>query len=162
MRNFMKARGLVFTVTTLFAADTSTGRRGHRRPEARLFSSTMNKYLTHLIGRIKLVTRPASRCFLVALFIFGFTSSYVANLPSMPRTQNSATPDMGNHPPKPAFDLSRGAIADASGWDNLAQLPQQDGQTVTLARTPFISDDLAPLQDAACWEAIPRAKHPTP
>jgi hypothetical protein len=36
---------------------------------------------------------------------------------------------MGNHPPKPAFDLSRGAIADASGWDNLAQLPQQDGQT---------------------------------
>ena len=55
------------------------------------------------MGRIKLATSPASRCFLVALFIFGFASSYVANLPS------------------------------------------KDGQTVTLAQTPFISvaDDQA-------------------
>jgi hypothetical protein len=35
---------------------------------------------------------------------------------------------MGNHPPKPAFDLSRGAIADASGWDNLAQLYRMEEQ----------------------------------
>jgi hypothetical protein len=120
----------------------------------------MNKYLTHLTGRIKLATSPASRCFLVALFIFGFTSSYVANLPSESRTQNSATPDMGNHPPKPAFVLPDGAFADALGWDNLVQPQQQDGQTMTLARTPFISDDLASFQEAACCETIPQGKTP--
>ena len=122
----------------------------------------MNKYLTHIIGRIKLATSPASRCFLVALFIFGFASSYFANLPSEPCTQNSATPDVGDNPPKPAFVLSRGALADASGCDNLIQLPQQDGQTVTLTRTPFISDDLGPFRHAACCETIPKVKPATP
>ena len=101
--------------------------------------STMKKYLTILMGRIKLATSPASRYFLVALFIFGFTSSYVANLPSGPHPQNSATPDVGNHPPKPAFVLERGAFADASGWDYRVQLPEQDGQMVTFAQNPLIS-----------------------
>jgi hypothetical protein len=63
--------------------------------------------LSKLVGRLKLATDPASRCFLVALFISGFSSSYFGEPPSKTRPENSANPDVENHSPKPTFALVR-------------------------------------------------------
>jgi hypothetical protein len=38
--------------------------------------------LAELMGRLKIAASPASRCFLVALFLFGFSSSYFDDLRS--------------------------------------------------------------------------------
>ena len=99
----------------------------------------ITRALPKLMGRLKLATSRASRCFLVALFIFGFTSSYFANPPSKTHPQNSATPDVENHPPKPAIVLVHGAFADASGSDHVVRLLEQDGRTVTAVQSPRIS-----------------------
>ena len=61
--------------------------------------------LSKLGGRLKLATRPASRWFLVALFITGFSSTYFGDRPSRTDPQNSANPDVENHPPKTAIVL---------------------------------------------------------
>jgi hypothetical protein len=57
--------------------------------------------LSKLVGRLKLAAGPASRCFLVALFISGFSSSYFGEQPSKTYPKNSANPDVENHSPKP-------------------------------------------------------------
>ena len=59
--------------------------------------------LPEQIGRLKLAINPATRFFLVALFIFGFTSSYFGDLRSKTHPQYAANADVENHPPKPAI-----------------------------------------------------------
>jgi hypothetical protein len=46
---------------------------------------------------------PVSRCFLVALFAFGLTSTYFDDLRSKIQPQHAASPDVENHQPKPAI-----------------------------------------------------------
>ena len=57
----------------------------------------------NLIWRLKLAINPATRFFLVALFIVGFTSSYFGDLRSKTDPQYAANADVENHPPKPAI-----------------------------------------------------------
>ena len=73
--------------------------------------------LSKLVGRLKLATGPASRCFLVALFISVFTISYFGDPPSKTHPEYSASPGVGNDLPKPAIALAHAALANASGWD---------------------------------------------
>ena len=56
--------------------------------------------LAELMGRLKLAASPASRCFLVALFISGFTNRYFGDLRSKTDPQYAANADVENHPPK--------------------------------------------------------------
>jgi hypothetical protein len=61
--------------------------------------------LSKLSARLKLATGPASRCFLVALFISGFYISYLGGPPAKTDAQNLPKPDVANHSPKPAIVL---------------------------------------------------------
>jgi hypothetical protein len=63
--------------------------------------------LSELIGRLKLAINPATRFFLVALFIFGFTGSYFGDLSFKAYPQYAASPDVENHPPNPAIVFVR-------------------------------------------------------
>jgi hypothetical protein len=59
--------------------------------------------LPNLIWRLKPAIDPATRFFLVALFIVGFTSSYFGDLRSKTDPQYAANADVENHPSKPAI-----------------------------------------------------------
>ena len=53
--------------------------------------------LAELMGRLKLAACPASRCFLVALFLWGFSSSYFGDLRSKTYPEYAARADVENH-----------------------------------------------------------------
>jgi hypothetical protein len=63
--------------------------------------------LTNLILRLKLAINPATRLFLVALFVFGLTNNYFVDLRFKTHPQHAANPDVENHPPNPAIVLVR-------------------------------------------------------
>jgi hypothetical protein len=82
--------------------------------------------LPELIRRLKLATRPASRCFLVALFIIGFTINYFDDLPLRTHPQYAANPDVKNHPPKPPIVFVPAVFA-KSGRDHVVALSTPRG-----------------------------------
>jgi hypothetical protein len=59
--------------------------------------------LPNLILRLKLAINPATRLFLVVLFAYGFTSSYLVHFRFKTHPQYAANPEVGNHPPDPAI-----------------------------------------------------------
>ena len=59
--------------------------------------------LPNLILRLKLAINPATRLFLVALFVSGFTSRYFVDLRFKTHPQYAANPDVENHPSNPAI-----------------------------------------------------------
>jgi hypothetical protein len=63
--------------------------------------------LPKLILRLRLAINPATRLFLVALFVSGFTSSYFVDLRFKTHPQYSANPEVENHPPNPAIVFVR-------------------------------------------------------
>src|ERR1700722_10428950 len=63
--------------------------------------------LPNLILRLKLAINPATRIFLVALFVLGFTSSHFVDLRSKTPPQYAANPDLANRPAKPAIVFVR-------------------------------------------------------
>jgi hypothetical protein len=63
--------------------------------------------LPNLILRLKLAINPATRLFLVVLFVYGFTSSYLVHLRFKTHPPYAANPEMENYPPKPAIVFAR-------------------------------------------------------
>src|SRR5271165_2885749 len=59
--------------------------------------------LAEQMRRLKLAASPASRCFLVALFLFGFISSYFGDLRSKTDPQHAGNADVEKHPSKSAI-----------------------------------------------------------
>jgi hypothetical protein len=85
-----------------------------------------------LIGRLQGAAGPASRCFFLALFIFGLTGGYFTNPPSKTHPRNLANPDVENHPPKPATVLVNAPFADASCcalWESAWQINSQSSSS---------------------------------
>ena len=78
--------------------------------------------LAELMGRLKLAASPASRCFLVALFISGFTNRYFGDLRSKTDPQYAANADVENQPPKSAIVFVH------AGWDHVVALSTPHGQ----------------------------------
>jgi hypothetical protein len=70
----------------------------------------------NLILRLKLAINPATRLFLVALFVSGFTSSYLVDLRFKTHPQYAANPDVENHPPNPAIVMRFASFACALSW----------------------------------------------
>jgi hypothetical protein len=58
--------------------------------------------LHNLILRLKLAINPATRLFLVMLFVYGFTSSYLVHLRFKTHPQYAANPEVENHPSVPS------------------------------------------------------------
>jgi len=83
----------------------------HLRTSAQCFSGKAmqlkSSALPNLILRLKLAINPATRLFLVALFVFGFTSRYFGDLRFKTHPQYGANPDVENHPPNPAIVFVR-------------------------------------------------------
>jgi hypothetical protein len=77
--------------------------------------------LAKLVGRLKLAASPASRCFLVALFIYGFANSYFGDLRSKTDPQYAANANVENHPPKSAIVFVH------TGWDHVVTLSTPSG-----------------------------------
>jgi hypothetical protein len=65
---------------------------GRNRKNGRLAEENITRAFPKLIARLEVAARSAGRCFLVALFIIGFTSSYSANPGFKPHPQNSVMP----------------------------------------------------------------------
>lgn len=86
-----------------YASESGDRAARTKQREGRVAVEKITRVLPKLMGRLKPVTSPASRCFLVALFILGFTTSYFANPPSKTLPQNPAGFDVEYHPPKPAI-----------------------------------------------------------
>jgi hypothetical protein len=63
--------------------------------------------LPNLISRWKLAINPATRLFLVVLFVCGFTSSYFVDLRFKIHPRNAASADVESHPPNPAIVFVR-------------------------------------------------------
>ena len=91
--------------------------------------------LPELIRRLKLATRPASGCFLVAVFIIGFTSNYFGNLPLRTHPQYAANPEVKNHPPKPAIVFVPAVFANTSGRDHVVALSTPRGLFKAVSRS---------------------------
>jgi len=66
-----------------------------------------SRALPDLISRLKLAINPATRLFLVVLFVSGFTSSYFVDLRFKIHRRYAASADMESHPPKPAIVFVR-------------------------------------------------------
>lgn len=108
---------------------------GRNREKGRVAAENMARALPRLMGRVEPAASAASQCFLVALFILAFTGSYIANPLSKTRLQNSANPDVENHPPKPAIVLANAAVADASDWNHVIPNPQNRNHRPRIAIT---------------------------
>jgi hypothetical protein len=63
--------------------------------------------LTNLILRLKLAINPATRLFLVALFVFGLINSYFVDLRFKAHPQYAAKPDVEKYQPNPAIVFVR-------------------------------------------------------
>jgi hypothetical protein len=98
-----------------YASESGDRAARTKQREGRVAVEKITRVLPKLMGRLKPVTSPASRCFLVALFILGFTTSYFANPPSKTLPQNPAGFDVEYHPPKPAIVLVHRAFAERIG-----------------------------------------------
>jgi hypothetical protein len=88
----------------------------HLRTSAQCFSGKAmqlkSSALTNLILRLKLAINPATRLFLVALFVFGLINSYFVDLRFKTHPQYAANPDVEKHQPNPAIVFVR---ADGDG-----------------------------------------------
>jgi hypothetical protein len=63
--------------------------------------------LPNLISRLKLAINPATRLFLVVLFVSGFTGSYLVDLRRKTHPQDASTADLKSRPPNPAIVFVR-------------------------------------------------------
>src|SRR6266481_3514359 len=100
--------------------------------------------LAELMGRLKLAASPASRCFLVALFISGFTNRYFGDLRSKTDPQYAANADVENQPPKSAIVFVH------AGWDHVVALGTTIAATETESRSGPKSWASSPVQGTQC------------
>jgi hypothetical protein len=63
--------------------------------------------LANLLSRLKLAINPATRLFLVVLFVSGFTSSYLVDLRFKTHPRDASTVDLKSRPPNPAIVFVR-------------------------------------------------------
>ena len=63
--------------------------------------------LANLLSRLKLAINPATRLFLVALFVFGLINSYFVDLRFKAHPQHAAKPDVEKYQPNPAIVFVR-------------------------------------------------------